>query len=687
VGFLEWGDSCVSCEATKWGLGALLFFASWAYTLFLHLTDKQVGDIGVFLYYVQTAVQIIGSDISWLTVFAFFSLNLNEAASGGGSSGSGCLTPVQPLVRVVLEPCGVLLMFAQLALIMLFHWLLEKNPAAYAVLRCLNLRVFSVDNFIQTGCALLLFSFTTVGTTVVKFFHCVDVDGERVLYAVPSVNCDSAEYRQYLPLAIMWMLLFVVAAPLVLTAHLIRNRGIIREIQTERDETKATVRRQRAARRAAHEAGKRSMIAAAAASSHSPRSPSHASGVAAFHSSSTPRSRSPAPADAAAADSLPGRLSAMVRDSPFAMAAAPASAAAGAGAVGGGSVLAVSASDRRHSKEERDRFIRRWSLLFFPYSTGGFHFLYQIAVLLRRMVCVVTDTFLAEARRNRLIAFFFIHFFCYLQHLISTPYRAALSNFTERLSFLFLMILAFLLISDGEFPIASTALSIGVFLILTALGFLSVVLGKKILNVRKRKRWGASVVTQETDGFQSLHGAPERSSTTILGLGSGSAAGDEKVDLYHTATLSTATMPPYGKGGSGEFPSATAPVAATFLPMARLTRTAQPSAPSVAGGGEHSRTSMAASSVHYHTQSMASFSTIATPAAAGGAESAMHRRAASHMSPLRETDEASESASGSVEMTSNPDAIAMVTDSAVELADLRIFTNPLASPPAAHGHL
>jgi hypothetical protein len=119
--------------------------------------------------------------------------------------------------------------------------------------------------------------------------------------------------------------------------------------------------------------------------------------------------------------------------------------------------------------------------------------------------------------------------------------------------------------------------------------------------------------------------------------------------------------------------------------MARLIRTAQLQlrAPSVAGG-EHSRTSsMAASSVHYHTQSMASFPTLALSSAAGGAESAVaHRRAASHqMSALRESAEARLSAPGSVEMTSNPGALA--SDSALELADLTVHTNPLEKLPAA----
>lgn len=62
-------------------------------------------------------------------------------------------------------------------------------------------------------------SYNSVSTTCFKFLTCLHLNSGHVLMAsVPSVSCESGEYRAVLPVVVLLLLVFVLGIPIGLLA-------------------------------------------------------------------------------------------------------------------------------------------------------------------------------------------------------------------------------------------------------------------------------------------------------------------------------------------------------------------------------------------------------------------------------------------------------------------------------------
>jgi hypothetical protein len=90
---------------------------------------------------------------------------------------------------------------------------------------------FSMDRYVGRFFAVLLFGYTNVASTCLRYLNCVSVNfghsiqgldwsplsgTKRVIFSMPSADCDSEEYRSYLAAVIIFLILYVVGLPIYL---------------------------------------------------------------------------------------------------------------------------------------------------------------------------------------------------------------------------------------------------------------------------------------------------------------------------------------------------------------------------------------------------------------------------------------------------------------------------------------
>jgi hypothetical protein len=86
--------------------------------------------------------------------------------------------------------------------------------------------LFSMHRSIGCAMSILLFCYTAIAVAVVQPLHCVDVaPGVRRLFSAPTVDCDSTAYHQFLPLAFIWLTVYVIGFPLAILVFLRLHRS------------------------------------------------------------------------------------------------------------------------------------------------------------------------------------------------------------------------------------------------------------------------------------------------------------------------------------------------------------------------------------------------------------------------------------------------------------------------------
>lgn len=91
----------------------------------------------------------------------------------------------------------------------------------------------------------------------------------------------------------------------------------------------------------------------------------------------------------------------------------------------------------------------RFGALFTPFAPHAS--LWQVAILLRRVLCVLIDTFMTQAPRN--LCFMLVHFFFLMLHIRIKPSATELANQLETASLVLLVLLSALLTA---YPIDQT---------------------------------------------------------------------------------------------------------------------------------------------------------------------------------------------------------------------------------------
>jgi hypothetical protein len=254
-GYLPWGSSCVSCASVNVGLAFGYLVLSFTLVVFFLLTgSSSAGAISVLLYFLQTAALEVGPVAQWLSWMQLVNFNANST--------SACLAPWTPYQQMLFALLVPIILCAELAIIAGLHFLVytcinqgrqkqQQEPSASGVdgssgttappsppsassvpllsragqLLYQRASQFSLHGYIACALSLLLFCYTQVATTSLGYLYCVDAGPQRrVLFNAPTVDCESAEYRAYLVPAVVAIVLYVAAFPIVIVSVLWRHK-------------------------------------------------------------------------------------------------------------------------------------------------------------------------------------------------------------------------------------------------------------------------------------------------------------------------------------------------------------------------------------------------------------------------------------------------------------------------------
>jgi hypothetical protein len=88
-------------------------------------------------------------------------------------------------------------------------------------------RSFSFDRYVGGLASVLLFSYTGVCVAALTYLRCVDAAGGRVVFSAPTIDCNSAAYKQYLVPVVLALIVLVVGFPLGALLLLARQRRFL----------------------------------------------------------------------------------------------------------------------------------------------------------------------------------------------------------------------------------------------------------------------------------------------------------------------------------------------------------------------------------------------------------------------------------------------------------------------------
>ena len=140
----------------------------------------------VFLYFVQTALLIAGTEASWLQWLSFLNFTPQQ-------SGTPCPVNLDAYQQMALSIVVAMLFFLLLCVTMVVHRLATAGHISCGTsLQRFRDRIplFSVDAYARTAVALFLYSYTQVTSVVLQYLNCVPAgNGSSVLYSSPTISC------------------------------------------------------------------------------------------------------------------------------------------------------------------------------------------------------------------------------------------------------------------------------------------------------------------------------------------------------------------------------------------------------------------------------------------------------------------------------------------------------------------
>jgi hypothetical protein len=230
-GYRSWGSECVVCDHANGGMIFAIILVSYVLVVIFLMSDpSSVGFLEILLYFVQTAMLMVGPLASWLNWLRF--VNLSTASI------NTCLGPLSQFGQIAISVLVPFILLVELATLALMHRLclplIEKaahSDRVPALLRVAFQAMWQVDRNKYIACALMVlcFSYTQVSSSSIAYLTCVDVGDANVVFSTPSIHCDTAEYARYRVLVIFMLVVLIAGLPLVSIVGLWLNRDLIRE--------------------------------------------------------------------------------------------------------------------------------------------------------------------------------------------------------------------------------------------------------------------------------------------------------------------------------------------------------------------------------------------------------------------------------------------------------------------------
>lgn len=236
-GFVEWRGSCVSCPHLQSAVlfGYIVFGFAYV-SLIFRLSQRSRSDARILIYFVQVGLFQVGSADQYIRWLGLVNFDVFQ------SSGSSCFAPLTPYQKITLSLTIPLFCLVQLGLLLVIHMLwriwkyasndsglrftrwrhwvrrvetkLEKlgyekkmegsaaghsQPASLPEVRSFAINVgFPFHKYCRAFLSILCFGYLQVTSVCIEYLNCVYVDGHRVLFASPQIDCDSSSYRENL---------------------------------------------------------------------------------------------------------------------------------------------------------------------------------------------------------------------------------------------------------------------------------------------------------------------------------------------------------------------------------------------------------------------------------------------------------------------------------------------------------
>ncbi len=253
--------TCVECSETNAGLVVLLLVICAVFIAIIYALSKgnEDGTTSVVLYYTQIALLIAGPTASWTTWTSAFALspsNSNYFSSCIFKMGECCdvhtyYLPCFCPVSVALSCFGrIFSCFGRILFSMrvFFVFLLYDTELSclifynagdvaqnlmmpliitiivYAVGLCISLAIFLLSRVtsrvtfdwnlhVRTALAIAMFVYTSLTQMAFSALMCVDVGGQAMVYAYPTISCSAPEYRTALAFVCLIIVFFIVGLP------------------------------------------------------------------------------------------------------------------------------------------------------------------------------------------------------------------------------------------------------------------------------------------------------------------------------------------------------------------------------------------------------------------------------------------------------------------------------------------
>jgi hypothetical protein len=262
VGHTEINGACIPCDAVQWGVIGLLIGVSWLYVIIFYcISSRSSGHTKIFLFFVQTVLIVLQPFPQvWTSVLSLLNFNLLVGA------GSTCIAPFTPIQTFQVALLAPLVCFAELAITFSLHLLiwavflkcrddrlkvnlkrlrassafnwaedssrnLERDAAEKAVTDLEDQRLkFKRSPYVRTFFGLLLFMYSNITNTILRYLNCIDVGEHTVVLTSPGLSCTSPEYLSFYPVTITVGVVMILGVPVTLLAWLIRHRDELHDV-------------------------------------------------------------------------------------------------------------------------------------------------------------------------------------------------------------------------------------------------------------------------------------------------------------------------------------------------------------------------------------------------------------------------------------------------------------------------
>jgi hypothetical protein len=240
-GYSEWNESCIPCSTVNGGWVVLLIlFAVLFWMVMAWNAQSSASLLGVYLYFIQIAVLMMGSTVPLVSVFHF----VQFAPQSTIASFSVCPFPWTPWQQFSWQLWMPFLFLGFTASVMgLFYLWSVYHPAALPT-KEIELTVaaappvttqpaaWNTHPWIRIFVAIGLFMYTQLSETILLFYDCIPVGPFEVVARMPSLHCHSTEWNTYVGIISLLLITVVIGFPALISGFLIHHRHAI---QTQQD--------------------------------------------------------------------------------------------------------------------------------------------------------------------------------------------------------------------------------------------------------------------------------------------------------------------------------------------------------------------------------------------------------------------------------------------------------------------